>query len=104
MSDKEELMPGWHRYPEYYPAIHLALNAEAGGLEIHDFIYSEEHDKWFVELTDTGGEYLGGEYYDMGFQLDGSFVRSCFNAIKERGPLSWINKTVPLPKILTPPN
>jgi hypothetical protein len=89
MSD--ELMPGWHRYPDYWPALHLALNSDAGGLEIHDAIYSEEQDKWFVELSDSGGEC--GEYYDVGFQLDGKYVRSCYNAIKERGEVSWVHPT-----------
>jgi hypothetical protein len=90
MSD-DELMEGWFRYPDYWPALHLALNAAAGKLEIHDAIYSEEHDKWFVELTDTGGDFEGGEYYDVGFQLDGSYVRSCYKACK-RGNTQWQQK------------
>ena len=82
MSD-DELNPGWFRHPEYLPAIQLCLNYEAGHLEIHDTIYSEEYDAWFVELTDTRTG-----YYDMGFKLQGRLVRTAFKAL-ERGPVSW---------------
>ena len=78
---KEELNPGWFYVPEYWPAVYLALNHEAGGLEIFDVLYHEETDGFYVELQD-------GKYYDMGFRLDGSFVRSCFKAVKE-GITSW---------------
>ena len=80
---KENLNPGWHYVPEYWPAIYLALNHAAGGLEIHDVLYYEENDSFYVELTEH--EHL----YDMGYRLDGSFVRSCFHAVK-RGITSWI--------------
>jgi len=92
---EDTLNAGWFRYPEYWPALYLALNHEAGGLEIHDAIYSEEYDRWFIELTDTDGEYNGGYYYDMAFQLEGFYVRSCFKAIKERGDISWVNTPLP---------
>ena len=68
---------------DYYPAICLALNHAAGGLEIHDYMYDEDKDIWFVELTN-------GKYYDHAFQLDGSFVRSCYKATKE-GITSWMD-------------
>ena len=99
----DDLQPGWFRYPEYWPALELALNHAAGGLTILDAIYSEEYDKWFVELEDTS-EYFGGTYYDMGYQLDGSFIRSCYKAVKE-GITSWtkIKKdSCWRPKIYTP--
>lgn len=96
MIDRTDLEPGWYRDADYLPVIQLALNFEAGQLTIHDFIYSEEHDLWFVELTD---ERTG--YYDMGFQLSGSFIRTCFKAFR-KGKSSWSNraekerKTIPL--------
>jgi hypothetical protein len=67
---------------DYYPAICLALNYEAGGLEIFDYMYMEDHDSWYVECNDNG-------YHIHGFRLDGKFVRSCFKACKE-GVISWI--------------
>lgn len=67
---------------EYYPAICLALNHEAGGLIIHDYVYDEEFDIWYVELEQ-------GTYHDHVFQLQGQFVRSCYKANK-KGVTSWI--------------
>jgi len=67
---------------EYYPAICLALNAEVGALIIHDFIYMEEMDVWYVDLTDDIG------IREHAFMLDDKFVRSCFRAHK-RGITSW---------------
>jgi len=96
----DELNAGWHRYPEYWPALELALNAGVGKLEIHDAIYSEEYDKWFVELTDTGGDFAGGYYYDCGFQLEGGLIRSCFKAIKE-GITQWIPTETATPDLPT---
>ena len=66
----------------YGPAICLALNHGAGGLEIHDYIYDEDKDLWFVELTEHN------DFYISAFQLRGYLVRSCFKAIK-RGVVSW---------------
>jgi len=65
----------------YHPAICLALNHEAGGLKIHDYMYDERIDLWFVECTEH-------DYYENAFQLTGKFVRSCFKACKE-GVTSW---------------
>ena len=84
----EELMEGWFRCPEYTEAIHLALNAAAGGLEVHDFLYYIETDCFYVELSDST-YYYGGTYYDMGFVLHGDFVRRCFKAAQE-GVKSWV--------------
>jgi len=70
--------------PDYGPAIRLALNHIVGGIEIHDYMYDEEKDMWFVALTDENF----GMRVDA-FQLDGSFVRSCFKASK-RGIKAWI--------------
>lgn len=81
-TGKEKLNPGWHYVPEYWPAIYLALNHAAGGLEIFDVIYYEENDMFYVELEEHG-------YYDLGYALPGPFVRSCFKAVK-RGITSWI--------------
>jgi hypothetical protein len=78
---KENLNPGWHYVPEYWPAIYLALNHAAGGLEIFDVIYYEENDMFYVELEERG-------YYDMGYALPGPFVRNCFHAVK-KGITSW---------------
>ena len=66
---------------DYGPAIYLALNHAAGGLEIHDYMYDEEKDLWFVECNDSLG-------YIPAFKLNGSFVRSCYKAIKG-GITSW---------------
>ena len=71
-----------HTPPDYYPAVCLALNHEAGGLEIHDYMYDEDMDLWFVELTER-------TLYVSAFQLEGKLVRSCFKAIK-RGVTSWV--------------
>ena len=71
--------------PEGYgPAINLALNHPAGGLEIHDYMYNEEKDIWYVECTDsrTG-------WYVAAFELEGPFVRSCFKAANQ-GINCWI--------------
>jgi hypothetical protein len=89
MEDK--LTAGWFKYPEYYPALHLALNAVVGGLTIHDAIFNEDRDVWYVELTDESAS-LGGRYYDLAFQLKGKFVRSCYKAYKG-GMRQWIPKT-----------
>ena len=83
---EEKLNPGWSRCPEYLGAINLALNSVAGGLKIHDMLYYEETDSFYVELTDT--KHVSGNYYDMGFRLDGSFVRSCFKAV-QGGTIVW---------------
>ena len=66
---------------DYGPAIYLALNHAAGGLEIYDYMYMEENDIWFVECQDTLG-------HIPAFKLDGSFVRACYKATK-RGVTSW---------------
>jgi hypothetical protein len=68
--------------PNYRPAIELALNFSAGGVEIHDFLYLEDVDRWYVDLTERG------MHFDA-YPLDGSFVRTCFAAIK-KGITSWI--------------
>lgn len=68
---------------DYYPAICLALNAEAGDLTIHDFMYHEEMDIWYVELADL-------DLYEHAFQLNGWFVRSCYKAYR-KGVISWID-------------
>ena len=70
-----------YRPEGYGPAIYLALNHSAGGLEIFDYIYNEDADVWYVELQQ-------GKYHDYGFVLQGDFVRSCFHAVK-RGITSW---------------
>lgn len=62
--------------PDYHAAIELALNLPAGGLEIHDWLYLEDVDRWYVELTEHG------MHFDS-FPLDGSFVRTCFAAVKK---------------------
>jgi len=73
-------------YPkDYYPAICLALNTGAGDLTIHDFMYYEEFDIWYVELTDL-------DIYEHAFGLEGKFVRSCFKAYK-KGITSWTKVT-----------
>lgn len=68
---------------EYYPAICLALNYEAGGLEIHDYIYMEEMDVWYVDLTDLN-------ICEHAFVLEGKFMRSCYKAYR-KGVKSWID-------------
>jgi hypothetical protein len=78
----EQLHEEWYRYPEYAPALDLALNYAAGGLEILDSLYHEENDSWYVEVQE-------GDYYDMGFRIDGSFVRKCFK-VTQKGVKSWI--------------
>lgn len=66
---------------DYYPAICLAFNHIAGGLDIHEWLYVEDMDVWYVSVTDHGVSFdaLG---------LDGKFVRSCFKACKG-GSNSW---------------
>jgi hypothetical protein len=86
--NKDELMPGWFRCTEYFPAIELALNNAAGGLTVHDILYWEENDSYYVELSDTSKYYGDRGYYDMGFRLDGKLVRSCFKAV-EKGVNLW---------------
>lgn len=66
---------------DYGPAIYLALNYAAGNAEIFDYFYDEDYDLWFVEVNDNG-------IYVPGFRLEGSYVRSCFKAVK-RGIKSW---------------
>jgi len=66
---------------DYGPAIYLALNHSAGGLEIYDYLFNEDMDLWFVECSE-------GDFYLDAFQLEGSFVRSCYKATK-RGVTSW---------------
>ena len=70
---------------DYGPAIYLALNHAAGGLEILDYIYSEDNDVWYIEVQQ-------GKYHDYGFVLEGQFVRTCYKATK-RGVTSWVEKT-----------
>ena len=84
--NKDELNEGWWRCMEYMDAVKLALNHAVGGLEIHDILYYEDNDSFYVEFT--AHEHL----YDAGFRLDGSFVRSCFKACKE-GITSWVETT-----------
>lgn len=79
-----------HRPKDYYPAICLALNYAAGGLEIHDWGWLEDSDLWLVNITDQGR-------YLEGIQLSGYFVRSCFKTVKE-GFDTWTNPR----EILTP--
>ena len=72
-----------HTPTNYYPAICLALNEEAGGLKILDYIYMEEYDMWLVDCEENG-------YHIHGFKLEGAFVRTCFKATKEG--ISWVQK------------
>ncbi len=66
---------------DYGPAIYLALNHAAGGLEIHDFVYVEEYDVWVVDCSE-------GKYDTDRMKLEGGFVRSCYKATK-KGVTSW---------------
>ena len=68
---------------DYGPAIYLALNHAAGGLEITDYMYLEEHDIWLVDCTDSLGDISA-------FKLDGSFIRTCYKATK-RGITKWVS-------------
>jgi hypothetical protein len=65
----------------YGPAIYLALNHAAGGLEIHDYIYLEEYDVWVVDCNER-------EFHTDSMKLEGSFVRTCHEATK-KGVTSW---------------
>lgn len=65
----------------YGPAIYLALNHSAGGLEIYDYMYNEDMDLWYVECSERG-------FSDSTHSLEGKFVRSCYKATKE-GVTSW---------------
>jgi len=67
---------------DYGPAIYLALNHLAGGLEIYDYMYNEDMDLWYVECSER-------DFGAAAFQLTGRFVRSCYKATKE-GVTSWI--------------
>jgi len=67
---------------DYGPAIYLALNHTAGGVEIRDFVYAEDYDVWVVDCSE-------GKFHTDRMKLEGSFVRSCYKAIK-RGVTSWI--------------
>ena len=69
--------------PDYYPALCLALNHEAGGLEIHNYMYDEDMDLWFVECSER-------DFDIAAFRLEGKFVRSCYKAVK-KGVTSWVN-------------
>jgi len=68
---------------DYGPAIYLALNHAAGGLEILDYMYMEESDVWFVECDDKNFGHIPA------FKLNGSFVRACYKAIKS-GITRWV--------------
>ena len=70
----------------YGPAIYLALNHSAGGLEVHDYIYNEDMDLWYVECSERGFDVAA-------LQLEGKFVRSCYKATKE-GVTSWTETKV----------
>ena len=70
-----------HTPPDYYSAICLALNQEAGELEIHDYTYIEEYDIWIVDCSDHN-------FHTDRMKLEGSFVRTCFKATK-KGVTSW---------------
>ena len=66
---------------DYAPAIYLALNHAAGGMEIHDFVYAEDYDVWVVDCSE-------GDFHTDRMKLEGGFVRSCYKATKE-GVTSW---------------
>jgi len=70
-----------HTPPDYYPAVCLALNHSAGELEVHNYMYDENVDLWYVECSERGFDVAA-------FQLEGKFVRSCYKATKE-GVTSW---------------
>ena len=72
-----------HTPTDYWPAIELALNHAAGGLQVIDFMYEEEHDIFYVDVEEHG--------HDYSTHLEGKFVRTCYKASKE-GVTSWIEK------------
>ena len=66
---------------DYGPAIYLALNHAAGGLEIFDYFYFEEMDIWHIEVNEHGMHEV--------VTIEGSYVQSCHKAVK-RGVKSWV--------------
>lgn len=59
--------------PDYYKAIKLALNLDKE--LIHIWIYDIEKDIWDVCVQDGK--------WNVDFQLQGKFVRSCFKAVRK---------------------
>lgn len=58
---------------DWYPAICLAVNHAAKGIEIYNWQYIEELDVWHIECSEHG------EYYRE-VELEGSFIRCCYTA------------------------
>ena len=76
-------MEGFLYHPkEYASAIRLALNCSIDGIIIHDFMYHEEKDVWYVELTDPEWGHLEA------IPLQGNLVRSCYKAV-QMGTTRW---------------
>lgn len=75
-------------YPkDYAPAIRLALNGFIDDMIIHDFMYREDNDMWYVELTEPGFGYVEC------FSLQGVLVRSCYKAV-QMGITRWTKEAL----------
>ena len=76
--------PPMYTDKDYEDAIRLALNDNPKKpLLIYSYKYNEDKDLFKVRLRDITGE-------SVTFRLEGSFVRSCLVAVKERGIKSWV--------------
>lgn len=76
-------MESFMYYPkDYASAIKLALNGFIDDTTIHDFIYNEDNDMWYVEITEPGWGHIEC------FGLQGVLVRSCYKAVQQ-GITKW---------------